>query len=52
MAVPYPVNEVNPVDYEKLSIKEIEKQLDRKLKWKEKVAIRKIKKLAKKERFK
>ena len=28
MVVPYPVNEVNPVDYEKLSIKEIEKQLD------------------------
>ena len=52
MAVPYPVNEVNPVDYEKLSIKEIEKQLDRKLNWKEKVAIRKIKKLAKKERRK
>ena len=52
MAVPYPVNEVNPVDYEKLSIKEIEKQLDRKLEWKEKVAIRKVKKIAKKVRRK
>ena len=52
IAAPYPVHEVNPIDYEKLSIKEIEKQLDRKLKWKEKVGIRKVKKLAKKERRK
>ena len=52
MAVPYPVKEANSIDYEKSSIKEIEKQLDRKLNWKEKVAIRKIKKLAKKERRK
>ena len=52
MAVHYPVNKVNPIDYEKISIKEIEKQLDRKLEWKEKVAIRKIKKIAKKQRRK
>ena len=52
MAVHYPVNKLNPIDYEKISIKEIEKQLDRKLKWKEKLAIRKIKKIAEKQRRK
>ena len=40
MGVPYPVKENKSIDFEKLSKKEIEKKLGRKLKWKEKIAFR------------
>jgi len=51
-AAPRPTNELKAIDYENLSKKEIKHQLGRKLKLKEKLALKIIKKRLKKERIK